>query len=259
MMNPDSEELVKRPVAFRVRQHRLSNYYELYTDEKDAQFWADARGVDYEGLYLVADRHTAPPAGAGMREAVEEARERLLNIWAGRCPGVGCEGDPVAFRDWATAYADAGVKSLDKALTALGATTKSDVEALAATAAGRPGTVTSEPEPSPSDPSSTRSEVTALADIAKERLRQHNVEGWTPEHDDAHVSAELAMAGACYALASFLNTEHALNTTFTRYWPWDRKWWKPKTPRENLVRAGALIVAEIERLDRLDQFEIRRK
>lgn len=112
---------------------------------------------------------------------------------------------------------------------------------------------------STSDPSSTRSDVTALADVAKERHRQRDVEGWTPAHDDTHVSAELAMAGACYALASFLNTEHALNTTFTRYWPWDRKWWKPKTPRENLVRAGALIVAEIERLDRLDQFEIRRK
>jgi hypothetical protein len=27
-------------------------------------------------------------------------------------------------------------------------------------------------------------------------------------------------------------------------------WWKPKLRRENLVRAGALIIAEIERLDR---------
>ncbi|MEB3421767.1 hypothetical protein VK682_24660 [Salipiger manganoxidans] len=33
-------------------------------------------------------------------------------------------------------------------------------------------------------------------------------------------------------------------------WPWDRKWWKPTTPRRDLVKAGALIVAEIERLDR---------
>ncbi|MGX9392525.1 hypothetical protein ACWX0K_20540 [Nitrobacteraceae bacterium UC4446_H13] len=67
----------KRPVAFRVRQHRLSNYYELYTDEKDAQFWADDRGVDYEGLYLVADRYLAQPADAGMREALERSIREL--------------------------------------------------------------------------------------------------------------------------------------------------------------------------------------
>jgi hypothetical protein len=36
-----------------------------------------------------------------------------------------------------------------------------------------------------------------------------------------------------------------------RYWPWEDKWWKPKDRRRDLVRAGALIVAEIERLDRL--------
>lgn len=30
-----------------------------------------------------------------------------------------------------------------------------------------------------------------------------------------------------------------------------RDWWKPKDRRRNLVKAGALIVAEIERLDRL--------
>ena len=35
-----------------------------------------------------------------------------------------------------------------------------------------------------------------------------------------------------------------------RWWPWSLDWWKPKDPRRDLVRAGALIVAEIERLDR---------
>ncbi|NPW56957.1 hypothetical protein HPR97_34090, partial [Pseudomonas aeruginosa] len=34
------------------------------------------------------------------------------------------------------------------------------------------------------------------------------------------------------------------------FWPWDEEWWKPKSARENLVRAGALVLAEIERLDR---------
>lgn len=35
-------------------------------------------------------------------------------------------------------------------------------------------------------------------------------------------------------------------------WPrsWSRAWWKPKNPRRDLVRAAALLIAEIERLDR---------
>lgn len=34
-------------------------------------------------------------------------------------------------------------------------------------------------------------------------------------------------------------------------WPWDESWWKPTTPRRDLVKAAALILAEIERLDRM--------
>ena len=30
-------------------------------------------------------------------------------------------------------------------------------------------------------------------------------------------------------------------------WPWDAAWWKPATRQRNLVKATALIVAEIER------------
>jgi hypothetical protein len=33
-------------------------------------------------------------------------------------------------------------------------------------------------------------------------------------------------------------------------WPWLSKWWKPKDRRRDLVRAAALVIAEIERLDR---------
>lgn len=89
-----------------------------------------------------------------------------------------------------------------------------------------------------------------LDEIAVERQRQIGKEGWTLEHDDSHISGEMAAAAACYALSSFLNTEHSLNTIFTRYWPWDRKWWKPECGRRDLIRAAALIVAEIERMDR---------
>jgi len=33
-------------------------------------------------------------------------------------------------------------------------------------------------------------------------------------------------------------------------WPWGGFTWKPTTPRRDLVKAAALILAEIERLDR---------
>jgi hypothetical protein len=87
----------------------------------------------------------------------------------------------------------------------------------------------------------------AARDVLAERQRQISVEGWTPEHDDEHDSAEMAQAAACYALNA---AEQRFTWPFDTLWPWSKDWWKPKTPRRDLVRAGALILAEIERLDR---------
>ncbi|GAG33310.1 unnamed protein product, partial [marine sediment metagenome] len=39
---------------------------------------------------------------------------------------------------------------------------------------------------------------------------------------------------------------------YPEIWPWDPSWWKPTDERRNLEKAGALIVAELERLDRLE-------
>lgn len=96
----------------------------------------------------------------------------------------------------------------------------------------------------------------AAADILSERRRQIEAEGWTVEHDDEHVYGEMANAASCYAagqIVSAIPKEMHPDRGAAGYrsiWPWDHKWWKPKTYRANLVRAGALIVAEIERLDR---------
>lgn len=84
----------------------------------------------------------------------------------------------------------------------------------------------------------------ALHDVAAERFRQIHAEGWTPEHDDQHKNGELARAAACYTISYDLGTERDL------LWPWSEDWWKPSDPRRNLVKAGALILAEIDRLDR---------
>ncbi|TIU94669.1 MAG: hypothetical protein E5W09_22580 [Mesorhizobium sp.] len=85
----------------------------------------------------------------------------------------------------------------------------------------------------------------AIADIAAERKRQTSVEGWTPEHDDQHTRDQFATAAGCYILHEALGSELEL------FWPWAPEWWKPTDRRSDLVKAGALIVAEIDRLDRL--------
>jgi len=97
--------------------------------------------------------------------------------------------------------------------------------------------------------------MSAIEDIAAERKRQIEVEGWTAEHDDGHWDGEMARAAASYALNAGLPTRFfslavALRGFLSAMWPWDFKWWKPSTPRRDLVKAGALIVAEIERIDR---------
>jgi hypothetical protein len=90
-----------------------------------------------------------------------------------------------------------------------------------------------------------------LYEIGAERTRQKSAEGWTEEHDDTYTAGHMALAAACYAAASVGGGARARDHTVLRYWPWHRKWWKPTTPRRDLIKAAALIVAEIERLDRL--------
>ncbi|MFU5343124.1 hypothetical protein ACM7W1_16250 [Pseudomonas aeruginosa] len=86
----------------------------------------------------------------------------------------------------------------------------------------------------------------AWLDVQAERHRQITAEGWTPEHDDKHNGGELADAAACYALwAGGINPGN-----WREFWPWAPEWLKHSEPRRMLVKAGALILAEIERLDR---------
>lgn len=85
--------------------------------------------------------------------------------------------------------------------------------------------------------------------ITAERRRQLKVEGHTPEHDDLMVSGALACAAASYALVS--TNSAAWQEAGKILWPWGVEDWKPKTAICNLVRAGALIAAEIDRLQRL--------
>ena len=89
-------------------------------------------------------------------------------------------------------------------------------------------------------------EAQAVRDVISERSRQIEKEGWTKEHDQHHAPGVLATAAACYALQAF-NPDSKNRPPAS--WPWDEEWWKPKDRRRDLVRACALLLAEIERHD----------
>jgi hypothetical protein len=92
---------------------------------------------------------------------------------------------------------------------------------------------------------------TGIQLIEQERERQISQEGWTPEHDDSHDGAEMVRAACCYAHAAALITTHEIPPVLPGVWPWAADWWKPsEEPIRNLVKAGALIAAEIDRLQR---------
>lgn len=97
----------------------------------------------------------------------------------------------------------------------------------------------------------------AATDVLAERHRQITSEGWSTEHDDEHDSGEMAGAAACYARYTNSrgwifksNPDGYRSESEPHDWPWSPSWWKPTNPRRDLVKAGALIIAEIERIDR---------
>lgn len=96
---------------------------------------------------------------------------------------------------------------------------------------------------------------TGLELIIYERERQITQEGWSKERDaQVHSRGQLALAAACY-IYDYMSRPKQRGTAYyhneaVKFWPWDKGWWKP-TPDDDvrqLVKAGALIAAEIDRL-----------
>lgn len=86
--------------------------------------------------------------------------------------------------------------------------------------------------------------------IRDERFRQVVDESWSSQHDDHHTGGELELAAECYL--RFGNDERFPALLPPPEWPWEPKWWKPDILHtRNLVKAGALIAAEIDRLARV--------
>lgn len=82
------------------------------------------------------------------------------------------------------------------------------------------------------------------------RIRQRQL-GFDDDHDDAHELGEMVKAAICYAEISVVRTGifPGVKGIIDRY-PWAG--WSPSAdPIRNLEKAGALIAAEISRLQRL--------
>lgn len=106
--------------------------------------------------------------------------------------------------------------------------------------------------------------MNGVEQIAAERQRQIDVEGWSAEHDNKHLDGSMAMAAACYAAPGpiylygeyrkLLGYETHTMVGFHDPWPWAAKWDKrdKHDKLQRLVIAGALIAAEIDRLERAE-------
>lgn len=98
------------------------------------------------------------------------------------------------------------------------------------------------------------SKLTGAELIAQERQRQIEVERFDKYHDEDHDSQELAFAAVTYAMPFEETGSGKSKIKRIHFWPWEPRWWKP-TPNDRireLVKAGALIAAEIDRLQQLN-------
>ncbi len=88
-----------------------------------------------------------------------------------------------------------------------------------------------------------------IAAIAEERKRQIMTEGYMPTHDDQWKNNELAYAASVYTLPE--------KGRHIDEWPFGEKKYHPlpMNRKKELIKAAALIVAEIERLERLEKQE----
>lgn len=86
----------------------------------------------------------------------------------------------------------------------------------------------------------------AARDVITERQRQMSAEGYSLERDDLYVKCEMADAAAAYTTCA------GRPRSMTTLWPWGQSTFKPSSDRRrDLVKATALLLAEIERLDRI--------
>ena len=93
--------------------------------------------------------------------------------------------------------------------------------------------------------------------IRRERQRQVEEEGYDARHDFRHTLKEFINAAIAYAIYeddAYVSGDDG-ETCCEKLWPWDKEFWKPKDRKRNLVRAGALIAAAIDKIQMEEQLE----
>lgn len=101
----------------------------------------------------------------------------------------------------------------------------------------------------PTGEAATKRGLDGITRIAIERQRQMTEEGFSLDHDDRWELGELVKAAACYAV---WGTNADVIEGGQDAWPWDTPWDKRGNGNAltHLVKAGALIAAEIDRIQR---------
>lgn len=97
--------------------------------------------------------------------------------------------------------------------------------------------------------------------IAEEREAHATREGWTAKGDSQYANGTLTMAAIVYATCAASSPQirqelrsYVEHNVAPLHWPWNPEWWKPGKDDTNasrireLVKAGSLIAAEIDRL-----------
>ena len=95
--------------------------------------------------------------------------------------------------------------------------------------------------------------IKTIKRIADERQKQID-SGWTPEHDDEHDGGELVKAAICYALGDteIRSPAGEMSVEINPFGIDFYRSMKAKPKIRQLEIAAALIVAEIERLERVE-------
>lgn len=86
-------------------------------------------------------------------------------------------------------------------------------------------------------------------DVLVERMRRKKELDWSEEHDLDCENNELVKAAMSYADPLAATPEHKETPPKANLWPWELKWWRPSSYRRNLIKAIALLLAELDRYD----------
>ncbi|MGO3569158.1 MAG: hypothetical protein ACTIOQ_15100 [Serratia grimesii] len=93
----------------------------------------------------------------------------------------------------------------------------------------------------------------AIKDVISERQRQRD-QGRDDAHDDGYIDGVLALGGAAYAISGAgFNCVGTYRRRAKNLWPFPLETFNPAgnaNRRADLVRAAAMIIAEIDKIDR---------